>query len=214
MSQTRDQIASKVLENLDNAGASFFTALDVNNSIQDGYDDVSCYCGQIEKSYTLSLQANLTYYDLSSIISDFLAVTAVYNYQTNRWLETVGRPELDQKRWDWEIWEGNAQWFFPLDARYLAICPRSNSSTGTLEVFYKAEADTLTSTSVPKILKDNVKLLEFYATGDLLESVKEFVKSDIWLGQYLEKREIYKIVNKQLANSDRILSKTINVRGI
>lgn len=214
MSQTRDQIASKILENLENVGASFFTSTDVNNSIQDAYDDITCYCGQIEKSALVSLQANLSYYDLSTLISDYLAVTAIYNYTTSKWLENIGRPELDLKRWDWELWEGNLQWFFPLDVKYIGVCPRVNATTGTMEVFYRAKANTLSASSVPFILKDYSKLIEFYATGDLLESIKEFVKADIWLSQYLELRERYKIANKQLANADRILTRSSSLRGI
>lgn len=201
---TRDQITTKVLQNLENSGASFFTASQVNDSIQDGYDDVCAYCGQLEKSISVDFQANLTYYNMRSLVPDFMAVVAVYNYNTKRWLIDSNSKELDQVRWDWETWIGQPIWFFPHDFQYMAICPKLSSNNGNMEVFYRAQATTLIGASVPRIKSNSVKLLEFYATGDLLESVKEYIKADIWLGQYKELRERYKTDVKSLAEADRI----------
>lgn len=202
---TRDQIAAKVLGNLEDSGIKFFSASDVNNSIQDAYDDVCCYCGQLEKSARINFQDNLVYYDAITLIPDFYTVTAIYNYNTKRWLLDTATQELDQIRWDWELWHGSPIWFCPHDFRYIVIAPTLSQATGSMEIFYKATAPTLGAGDTPLIKSDSVKLLEFYATGDLLESVKEYSKADNWLRQYFKIRERYKRDVKTLAEADRML---------
>ena len=201
---TRDQITAKVQKNLENVGASFFTPNQVNASIQDAYDDVCAYCGQIEKSVKISFQSGLVHYNMRSLVSDFIAVVAVYNYNNKRWLVPSNDKELDQLRWDWEKWSGTPIWFFPKDFQYMTICPRLDVGSGSMEVFYRAQGATLAGSDVPLIKSNAVKLLEFYATGDLLESVKEYTKAEIWLSQYEELRERYKTDVKTLAEADRI----------
>lgn len=202
---TRDEIAQNVATNLNSSGYSFFSGDDINASIQDAYDDLSTYCGQIEKSKTVAYQSKLVYYDFSSLISDFYAVTAIYDYNKKRWLIDNSTQALDQVRWDWENWSGGSIWFIPHDPKLVALCPRQDVAVGNMEVFYRAKADTLSGTSVPKIKSDAVKALEFYATGDLLESAKEYAKADVWLNQYLEVRERYKSDVKTLSAADRII---------
>lgn len=201
---TRDQIAAKILLNLEDAGIKFFSASDVNNSIQDGYDDVCCYCGQIEKNVTIAFQSKLVYYDAIALIPDFLAVVAIYNYNTKKWLVDTSHRELDLVRWDWEIWHGDAIWFAPHDFRNILLCPTLSTATGNMEIFYKASANTLSGSTVPMIRGDATKLLEYYSTGDLLESVKEYEKADFWQQQYIQERESYKSSNKNMSQADRM----------
>lgn len=204
MALNRDQITVKVLQSLEDVGVKFFSLIDVNASLQDAYDDICCYCGQLEKSVKVPFQANLVYYDFPTIIPDFECVVAIYNYNNNRWLIPSSTTEMDQFRWDWELWNGQPIYFGPTDFRYTFISPSLNSANGNMEVFYRAQADVMSDFSVPRIKSDYAKLLEFYAIGDLLESVKEYTKADIWLAQYFAGREKYKNDVKSLAQSDRI----------
>src|SRR5674476_201907 len=103
---TRDQIASKVQTSLNDYGV-FLTAADLNDSIQDGYSEVTALSGCIFKAGVVNLTANLTYYDFGSLIPDFLAVTAIFNPTIKRWMSPTNLRLLEDLRNDWELAIGN-----------------------------------------------------------------------------------------------------------
>ena len=182
---TRDQIASKVQTSLNDSGI-FLTAADLNDSIQDGYSEVTALTGCIFKATTVNIEANLSYYDFGLLIPDFLAVTAIFNPTTKRWMVPTNLRLLEDLRNDWELAIGNPFLFWPVNFRFVAIYPKLTTSTGTLYVYYRAHADTLTSTSTPQIPDDLQRVLEEYTEGDLLEQSEEFTKAGLSLTKYFK----------------------------
>lgn len=201
---TRDQIVASIAVNLNDNGV-YNTSTDLNNSIQDAYDEVCAYCGQIEKHVTIN-QQNTVYYDIPSIIPDCCAITAIYDYPNKRWLIDANTQMLDQIRWDWEIWTGEPFYWIPHAWNKFALVPHQPNPTGQIEVFYRAAGATLVGTDTPLILSDSTKLLEFYGTEDALAIAKEFKKSKIWLDQYKSQLDRYQQDCKQLSKPDRYLT--------
>lgn len=180
---TRDQITAKVATQLGDNNV-FYEADDLNDSIQDGYAEVAGITGCIFKATTVNIEANLSYYDFGALISDYLAVTAMFNPQTKRWMTPVSVRQLEDIREDWELATGNSFLFWPVNFRFVAIYPRLTVSSGQLYVYYRAQADVLTGSSTPQIPEEHQAVLESYVTGDLLEQAEEFTKAQIEFDNY------------------------------
>ena len=207
---TRDEIATNVRENLEDAGITFYSATDISDSIQDGYDDVAVITGCIQKSVTLNFTANLSYYDFKTLIADYYAPVALYNNVTKRWMDPDGKRIFRKVRRDYELWSGEPGFWAVIDARKVGIFPRKTATSGTFTVFYRATANTLSGSDTPLIHADVVDLLENYATGDLLDQAQEYIKADKYLGNYFTDVLKYKTRIGSLAKTDYLPVLTIN----
>lgn len=181
---TRDQISDRVQRHLNDEGI-FYTVDDLNDSIQDGYAEVAAFTGCIFKATSINLTANLTYYDMGALIPDYLAVTSIFNPATKRWLQPTNLRLLEELRSDWELATGNPFLFWPVNFRFIAIYPRVTVSSGTLYIFYRANADTLTGTSTPQFPEENQSVLENYVQCDLQEQAEEFIKAKLEFNSYI-----------------------------
>jgi hypothetical protein len=193
-SLTRDGIAGIIRETLNDQGV-FYSADDVNDAIQDGYDEIVAYTGCIENAVSLQFQSGLNYYDFYTLIPDYLGVVAIWNKSMKRWMIPVSLRELDDMRWDWERAVGSPYLFCPLNYRYVIIFPRMMSA-GEMYVFYKAKANTLTGSDVlnipPEICSE---IMEHYLLADLHEQREEFTKAQMAYKTYWEEVQalIYRI---------------------
>jgi hypothetical protein len=200
---TRDQIASKVQTRLNDFGVKI-TPADLNDSIQDGYFEVTALTGCIFKAASISTSANLSYYDFGLLIPDFFAVTAIFNPTIKRWMVPVSLRQLEEIRNDWELAIGNPYLFWPINFRYVAIYPKLTTSTGSLYAYYRAQADVLTGTSTPQIPDSLQSILEEYTTGDLLEQSEEFTKAGISLTNYFKDIQELKQATRTIRMPDLI----------
>lgn len=178
---TRDQLTASIQTKLGDNGI-FYTPADLNDSVQDGYSEVAALTGCIFKAANISLSANLSYYDFGSLIPDFHAVTAIFNPQIKQWMTPVSLRQLEDLRGDWELAIGNPFFFWPVNFRFVAIYPKLTTSTGSLYVYYRAHADTLSASTTPQLPEDIV--IENYTIGDMLEQAEEFSKAGISLEVY------------------------------
>ena len=178
-------ILSSIREMLDDTG-EFYTDQDINDAIQDGYDEVVAFSGCITKGATLALEANKTYYDLVTAIPDFLALIGIWNSSYKRWLSPVSYRELDSMRWDWECANANPYAFCPISYRKLAIFPTPTVVGTTLYVYYKATAGAIAGGfELPAELLGDV--VEDYAVCDLFEQQEEWTKAQINFRNYQDK---------------------------
>lgn len=182
---TRDQITTKIQTKLGDNGI-FYQPVDLNDSIQDGYSEVAALTGCIFKAASISLSANLSYYDFGSLISDFHAVTAIFNPQVKQWMTPVSLKILEDIRNDWELAIGSPFLFWPVNFRFVAIYPKLTTSTGSLYVYYRAHGEVLSSSSTPQIPDDLQIILEHYTIGDMFEQAEEFSKAGISLVDYFK----------------------------
>ena len=180
---TRDDIAARIRFNLNDAGVTFYSASDVNNSIQDGYDEVVALSQTIEKVTTLSWVSQLVYYNFRNLVTDFIRPIAIFDNNNNRWLEHKSLPFLQAQRQDFETIAGAPFWYCVMDFTYTAISPRLETATGTFDFLYKANAATLAASDVPVLPDSLTSVLELYGTADLLEQAEEYEKAGrYWYG--------------------------------
>lgn len=183
---TRLQLATNVRSNLADAGVTFYDADSINQSLQDGYNEVAAKCRCITKSAIVQQLANQPYYDfLGGGVTDYLGTIAIFNQDTQFWLrDDVSIRDFDRIRRDWEQWAGEPQFWAPHSKQYIAICPVLATVTEYINQFtlwYWAQAPSFTEdSSVPLIATDMQSMLEWYATGDLLEDAQEVTKAQDW----------------------------------
>lgn len=226
----RSDIKTNVRINLADSGVTFYSDDDLNDSIQDAYDDISILTRCILKRITLNFTSYLTYYNFKDDygLSDYLGTTAIFNNLTNRWLiDDCSLRDFDRIRRDWENWTGSSQFWAPSDPLRIAIVPKytgssvsgafnSNAFTnayfigsttlGTFDLYYWATAPTLsTDTDTFLIAADMQDLVEFYVTGDLIEQAQEYTKAAIWWTKYFAQIVIYKDRVSRINKSDLLL---------
>lgn len=207
---TRDQIATKVRDNLNDNGITYYSVTDINDSIQDAYDEVVVYCECIEKEATLNFVANNTYIDIKSLIGDYYRPIFIYNQGTKLFLDFTHDRNLVSYRADWEYYVGSIRDFAILDSTKLGFSGRLGTITANdkFKLYYKASANTLNGDSHLQISDAYIKLIENYATADLLEQNQEYIKAQTYWAEYDVDLEQYREKIQLLAKSDRMFTRT------
>lgn len=232
---TRGQVKAAIQNNLIELNYNWYSDDDLNNTIQDAYDDIAILTQCIQKNVTLPWISNLSYYNFLSRfqITDYLGTIAIFNNVSNLWLrDDLSLKDFDRIRRDWESWIGTVLFWAPSDPDNIAICPKmlgsglsygafdaasfnnnafyiNNSSTSTLGSFilyYWALAPTLVSDSDTLLVaSDQVTTLIQYGTADLLEQAQEFNKAQSYWGPYFENIAEYSDRVKRNCKSDLLL---------
>lgn len=206
MGSTRGQIKTNIRVNLDDNAVTFYTDTDLNDSIQDAYDDICSLSQCIVKNTTLTWIANLSYINFITdySITDYLATTAIFNNLTNRWLrDDLNLRDLDRLRRDWENWTGTPQFWAPSDVNHIVIAPKYTTSSGTFKLVYWASAPTLTSDNDTLLTASDVQdMFEHYCTADLLEQAQEYTKANEYWTKYYESLAEYSERTKKMNKSD------------
>jgi hypothetical protein len=208
---TRGEIRRNVRRNLSDALITYYADEQINQSIQDAYNEIVAKTLCNIKSTTLNWPSNASnYFNFSASpfsVSDFLGTYAIFNNVTNLWLnDDLSLRDFDRIRRDWEIWRGQPQWWAPHSLKYTVIVPVNNPATGTFVLWYYAIAPVMTAdTDEPIIAPDMHDLLEHYATADLLESAEEPTKAAKWWGDFYPQMESYKQRVHNLAKSQLLL---------
>jgi hypothetical protein len=183
---TRTELKNRLKINFDQ-NSIYYTETDLDDSIQDGYDEIVAYAGVIHKATTISFTEDVSYYDFGSLISDFFALVALWNNHTQRWMFPSSFRLLDKFRDDWETVYGTPEYFVPINHRWVTVYKKpSAAGYGDMYVFYKASADTLNDESDLDIPLEHQRVLERYVTGDLHEQAEEWVKAQREFGLYVE----------------------------
>jgi len=165
----------------------YYSSFDMLNSIQDGYDEVISFSGCIVKAVVLPFVNGLTYYDLLTLLPDYIGVISIYNTLTNRWMCPTSERKLDKLRPDWETCYGTPELFTPINHRYMAIYRKPNADGyGNFYIYYIASAPTLGPTDLIQIPTDYVNALEDYCITDLQEQAQEFTKALTRFSSYQE----------------------------
>ncbi len=200
-------IKTRVRSNLEDAGVTFYSEDDLTDSLQDAYDDVAFQAKCIVKSTSLDFLLS-PYIDFSLYISDFLQVTAIFNLNTNRWLQdNLSIRDFDKLRSDWELWSGTPQWWSPADIKMNVILPYyASAPLYQMTVYYNAQAPTITDDSESPLIALNFqKLLEWYCTGDMLEQAEEYTKAGGFFAQYTPALDEYKEAVQLQAKRDLLV---------
>lgn len=232
-SKTRGQIKSDIQNNLIELNLHFYSDSDLNDSIQDAYDDIVILTQCIQKQITLPWVSNLSYYDfVGRGVSDYLGTIAIFNNVTNQWLrDDLSLKDFDRIRRDWETWIGTPLFWAPSDPKYIGICPKYYAANiqygafdagsfstayylnntylvnlGTFILYYWAVAPTLVSDNDTFLIaSDKQTALTRYATADLLEQAQEFNKALTYWQPYALDIQDYADRVKRNCKSDLLL---------
>jgi len=191
---TFSEIKNNIRANLDDAGVTFYSVEDLIDSVQDGYDDIAFQAKNVIKKTQLSFRTS-PYYDFSMLVEDFIQTIAIFNNNTNRFLkDNLSLRDFDKLRGDWEIWSATPEWWCTVDLKMNVIVPYySTVPSSQFDLYYAAEAPTITDdTATPLISTDFQKLLEWYATADLMEQAEEFSKALPFWEKYIDNMDEYK----------------------
>lgn len=190
MSLNLGQIRGRVQTNLNDAIGTFFDNATVNQAIQDGYDEVIIDTQCAEATASVPFTPNTIYYDLyNGIIPSnqlFWRICRIFNQNTNRWMPCVDSRVLDKFRFDWEASVGTPWFGYIVNYQYLGFFPHfSSGATKSFDVLYKIGKDNLTvDQQIPQIPNQFSRILESYATADLLEIYREFTKAQEYWDDY------------------------------
>lgn len=192
--------------NLNDAGAISYTTTDMDDSFQDGYDDIACLSQCIIKKTTLNWSANLSYYDFPLLVADYMACVAIFNNVNNQWLDdNLTLRDFDSMRIDWELATGTPRNWAALNHKYTAFFPKYVSSSGTFDLYYWATAPTIVNVETPLISSDCQNLLTDYSTADLLEQFEEYTKAGPFWASYLDTLIMFKERVANLIKSDLLI---------
>lgn len=235
MGKTRGQIKADIKDNLAELNLDFYSDDDINQSIQDAYDDIAVLTQCIQKPVTLNWISNLSYYNfqLRYQVSDYLGTIAIFNNLSNLWLrDDLSLKDFDRIRRDWENWIGTPIFWAPSDPQNIAICPKmlgaaltygafdggsflnsayyvNNSAEvniGSFILYYWATAPTLvTDNDVLLIASDQGTTITQYCTADLLEQCQEFNKAQSYWRPYFENIDEYADRVKRNCKADLLL---------
>jgi len=212
--KTRGQVKADIQNNLIELNINFYSDDDLNNAVQDAYDDMAILTQCIQKKVTLNWISNLSYYDFKNKmgVSDYLGTIAIFNNVTNLWLrDDLSLKDFDRIRRDWETWIGTPLFWAPSDPMFIGLCPKylaanitygafdsksynnsaffvDNSATiplGSFILYYWGLAPQLTSDNDTFLIaSDKTTALVQYATADLLEQCQEFNKAATFWSPY------------------------------
>lgn len=187
--------------------SSYYQNFDLNNSIQDGMDEVAATTGCVMASATIPFIANKTYYDLLTLLPNYLGVVAIFNSTINRWLFVSSIRKFNQVRIDWDTAYGTPYYFSPISHRYIAIFRKPSTPTyGNMYIFYVASAPLLFDGTPIPIPEDHIQALESYNILDLWEQNQEFGKCSEYFEEYTQNLEILRVYMKNKRNPDRMMS--------
>ncbi len=202
---TRVDLQARVQNYLQNS--VYYSGQNFNDSIQDGLDEVCSYTGCILKSATVPFTQFTTYYDMLTLLPDYIGVYAIFNNVIKRWLLLTSLKKLYQARIDWDTVYGTPYYFCPITHRYVAIYLKpSVVGYGNMFVFYIAQAPALGDSTTIPIPDEHVTALENYVINDLNEQAQEFGKADALMKNYVKNLEDLRVLVKNKRNRDRYMS--------
>jgi hypothetical protein len=200
-----------IRQNLNDLGITYFDISDLDDSVQDAYDEVVVYCQCIEKFVDLDQLAIASapegaspWLNMTKLVPDYYRTIAILNRSTKQFLTPIIDRESDMYQYDWQKTRYNPCDFIINAPDWIAF-PGWYTDAQPLRLFYKAQAPILLyDTDEFKINHNYAKLIEFYSTADLLEQNQEFTKATKWWLDYETLLEEYHNKIQLLSKSDRI----------
>ncbi len=179
----------------------------INDSVQDGLDELCAFSGCVYKSANLPFTQYTTYYDLLTLLPDYIGVVAVWNNTIRRWMFPQSLKKFNQVRIDWDNAYGTPYYFSPINHRYMAIYMKpSVANYGQMFVFYRASAPVLSDISILPVPDEHLIALESYSTVDLWEQAQEWGKAQEQFKTYVSQLEALRVLMRNQRNRDRYMS--------
>lgn len=186
MSTTRLDIAVACQSILEDVSGTFYTANDLNDSIQDGYDEICCVTGLIEKVVTLPFLSGQIYYNLYDSIPGFLRINKLFSKAINRWLRFFDVRFFGAQRFDWECSLSTAWWSAIINYQYITFFSHYGPPiTADFDCMVNIGHDELVdNTTLLQIPDQYINGLVNYVIADMLEQAQEFTKAQDYWAEY------------------------------
>lgn len=188
--------------------STYYQSIDLNDSIQDGYDEVCAFSGCILKAVSIPFVNGLSYYDMyAQGITDYIGVVAIFNTAINRWMWPTSTRKLSDVRIDWETAAGTPWYFVPINHRFIAIYKKPiTDGYGNMYVFYRAAAPILAPGDPIAIPDDYALCLQDYSITDLWEQNQEWTKAATHIAAYQKTLDELRIWAQNKKLPDRLPS--------
>jgi len=201
---TRLDVAAKLQNQFGNS--IYYDKQAVDDSLQDGIDEVCAFTGCIYKSAAIPFTQYTTYYDLLTLLPDYIGIVAMWNDTIRRWMWPTSLRKLNQQRIDWDVALGTPYYFCPISHRYVAIWLKPGAPDyGRMFVFYRAAAPLLDDNEPIPIPDEHITSLELYSITDLWEQAQEWGKASEAASDYIKNLNALRILMRNKRNSDRIM---------
>jgi hypothetical protein len=192
---TRIQLAQLIQSQLEDALGQFYPiSPDINESIQDGYDEILMASGCYQQVVSqIPFQGNQIYYDLTLLGTAPQTIhrpSKMFNYMTNRWIDFYDTRYFTMQRQDFEVTVGTTWWASMINFQYLCTYPHNGviqegAGTQNFDLFVRIGQDPLLSDNqVIQIPDPHEKCLQAYCLADLLEQQQEFSKASVFWEEY------------------------------
>jgi hypothetical protein len=200
---TRIDLQARLL-NYFGQNMAYYDQNTINDVIQDGIDEVMAFSGVGYNSAVIPFVPNLTYYDMRSILPDYIGVYAIFNRTMNRWMFPTSLRKLDNVRIDWETTIGTPYYFVPVSHRYLAIWMKPGAPTyGNMFILYRSSAPTIFDNTQIPIPDDHIQSLENFCITEMFEMQQEFTKAGLMLPQYQKDLDLLTTYMREKQNPSR-----------
>lgn len=174
-------IVTQVRRNLDDLNITFFDNTRISDAVIEAYVQTTILSGSIEEEATLPVVAEKQYYDFALLFPNCYALVAIYHVELKKWLIPRSMRTLDIIRPDWEIWNGQPEYFCQINWRYVAIVPAPTIATGNLKIFYKSNPPRPVTVSYQVELPNvHITTVTDRATAECLEMCDEYGKAQDW----------------------------------
>jgi hypothetical protein len=168
--------------------ADFWTDADIDDAINEGYEEISDATEWYETFAILSLYSNQTYYDLRTYLGEtFLTPRRTFNNTTHRWLSACDVRDLDfRTSIQWELNTGEPEHQMLRGLWWLGLYPKKGDDAGTLKFYFTGIPQPLTSYDEPGFPHEFQRALVEYALCELLAQAAETKKALAHWAKYQE----------------------------
>jgi hypothetical protein len=185
--KSAQQIIDNVIVRLEDPEYKFFSTSDLVLAFNNALDEIADATEINELKAMVKRKKGAPYADLRGVLGpNALRVTAVWNPNTNRWLEPITVEELDSNHG--RFWEGrqdSSRWWFMRGLYYLGTYPTCPDDTSPLRIHYSATFPHVVEngglvtglTSKPDLPPDFSDAIENHMLYELFAQRKETQKS-------------------------------------
>lgn len=208
------EMQTEVFRRMEESSSSpkHYTLAQVKAALNEGYEELSDVTEWNETSFSVSKTASTMYYDLTSAsvytnaaTNPVITVKRVFNNETSRWLIPGDYQTRDKTRAQWELSEGEPQYFWLRGLWWLGLYPRPDATSGTVTVYASVQPTALSANGdTPGFPREFHLALVEYACYDFLCQDNEFEKAERYRLRYMEKQEALRRFVIQRSAKDRV----------
>lgn len=167
---TRAELRAEVRRQLDDASERFVTNDDINDSLNEGYEDMSDVTEWYERTFNLRCQSGRNYYNIRDMVQEeLIRVLRCYSKTGNWWLHPDSLRNLDGVLSQWETNRGEPRSYLMRGHWWMGLWPKPSADFDSVErVYYSAMPPALTlDTDAPGFPDEFHRGLVDYALYDI-----------------------------------------------